>query len=200
MNKLLPWLISVVLAVVVGAVSYHYNGVVMAKDAELEAANIHYKEVLAAKDAEIQAVNEKNSSFVAQANTRIKAADDQVGASNEKLKQLAIEARTKIQEIAADANEKIRVANQPEPTVLVTFRKALLGSGGVARIKNSSPQPISIALIAERVSTNQRKGFELIIDGGVFKEIGEREGWAFLSGDTLKVSQPNHKSLSFPVR
>ena len=84
--------------------------------------------------------------------------------------------------------------------MLVSFRKAIFGSGSVAMIRNSSSQSISVSLVAERSSTNQRRPFELTIDGGQVKEIGEREGWAFLNGDALKISQPGHKSLSFSFR
>jgi hypothetical protein len=182
MNKFLPWLVSVALAIALVAVTVHYNGVV------------------AAKDAELQALNEKNSSLSTQVSLQLKAADDKINAVNEKLQQVASEARTRIQALAAEANEKLQAANQPEPTVLVSFRKAFFGSGSVAMIKNSSSQSISISLVAERSSTNQRRPFEITIDGGQVKEIGEREGWAFLNGDALKVSQPGHKPLSFSFR
>jgi FtsZ-binding cell division protein ZapB len=182
MNKFLPWLVSVALAIALVAVTVHYNGVV------------------AAKDAELQALNEKNSSLSTQVSLQLKAADDKINAVNEKLQQVASEARTRIQALAAEANEKLQATNQPEPTVLVSFRKAFFGSGSVAMIKNSSSQSISISLVAERSSTNQRRPFEITIDGGQVKEIGEREGWAFLNGDALKVSQPGHKPLSFSFR
>ena len=182
MSKFLPWVTSVVLAVALIAVTVHYNGVV------------------AAKEAELQVAIEKNSSLSNQVSTQLKAADDKINAANEKLQQVATEARTRIQALAAEANEKLQSANQPEPTVLVSFRKAIFGSGSVAMIKNSSSQSISVSLVAERSSTNQRRPFELTIDGGQVKEIGEREGWAFLNGDALKISQPGHKSLSFSFR
>lgn len=166
----------------------------------LVAVSVHFNGVIATKDAELQAANEKNSSLVAQASSQLRAADDKINAANEKLQQVATEARTRIQALASEANEKLQAANQPEPTVLVSFRKAFLGSGGVATIKNTSSQPIAVSLVAERSSTSQRRPFDLTIDGGLVKEIGEREGWAFLAGDTLKVSQPGHKPLSFAFR
>ena len=196
MNKILPWVVAAALAVALLVVSVHYNAVVAAKDAELQAVNA----VVAAKGAELQAANDKISSLVAQADAQLKAANERVSAANEKLQQVATEARTRIQAVAAEANERLQAANQPEPTVLVSFRKAFLGSGSVATIRNTSSQPISVSLVAERAATSQRRPFELIIDGGLVKEIGEREGWAFLAGDTLKVSQPGHKPVSFNFR
>jgi hypothetical protein len=119
----------------------------------------------------------------------VKEANEKINAAHEK-----------IQQVATDAHRKIQAANQPEPTVLVSFRKSLFGSGSVATIKNSSSQSISVSLVAERPSTNESRPFSTIIDGGMSKEIGEREGWAFLAGDTLNVSQPNHKSVSYSFK
>jgi hypothetical protein len=182
MNKLLPWLISAVLAITV--ISLH----------------VHYTKIVAAKDLEIQAADEKNSLLVAQANNKLKEAGEKVNAANEKLKQVANEAREKMQALSQEANEKIQAANQPEPTVSVNFRKALLNSGGVATLKSTAPQTIALTVVATRPATSQQKQFDLVVDSGQVKEIGEREGWAFLSGDTLKISQPSHKSVSYTVR
>lgn len=190
MKKLLPWFVSVVLAIALVALHLHYKDVIATQDTEHNAA-------LAIKGAELKAANDKNASLVTEAENELKEARQRVTAANEKLQQAATEARTRIQALAAEASDKLQVANQPEPTVLVSFRKAFLGSGGVATIKNTSSQAISVSLLAIRTATNQQKAFELVIDGGSLKEIGEREGWAFLGGDTLKVSQPSHKSISF---
>jgi hypothetical protein len=182
MNKILPWLISVALAIALAVVHYHYKG------------------IIAAKDVELQAASERNASLVTEAENRLKEAGEKVTAANERLQQLATEARAKLQALTTEANEKLQVANQPEPTVLVSFRKAFLGSGGVATIKNTASQAISVSLVAARSATNQQRQFELVVDGGLVKEIGERDGWAFLSGDTLKISQPSHKVVTFTVK
>ncbi len=171
MNKILPWLISVALAIALAVVHFHYKGIIDAKDMELQTAS------------------EKNASLVYETENRLKEAGEKVTAANERLQQLA-----------SEANEKLQVANQPEPTVLVSFRKALLGSGGVATIRNIASQAISVSLVAARSATNQQRQFDLVVDGGLFKEIGELEGWAFVSGDTLKILQPGHKVVSITVK
>jgi hypothetical protein len=182
MNKLLPWLVSAVLAIT--AISLH----------------IHFTKIVAAKDIEIQAANEKNALLVAESNNKLKAASEKVNAANEKLKQVATEANQKMQAISQEANEKLQAANQPEPTVMVSFRKAVMNSGGVATLRNTAPRTIALTIVATRPATSQQRQFDLIVDSGQVKEIGEREGWAFLSGDTLKISQPSHKSVSYTVR
>ena len=139
---------------------------------------LYFQDVISGKDSEIQALTQKYNSLAADTNAKIAAAN------------------TKLQQLAAEANEKLAVANQPEVSVLVSFRKALFGSGDIAVIKNISSQSIPISLTVNRSSTGQQKQLELVFDGGQFKEIGEREGWAFLPGDTIQISQPGHKSLT----
>ena len=144
----------------------------------LVAIVLYFQDVIKGKDSEIQALTQKYNSLAADANAKISTAN------------------TKLEQLATEANEKLAVANQPEVSVLVSFRKAFFGSGDIAVIKNISSQSIPVSLTVNRSSTGQRKQLELVFDGGQFKEIGEREGWAFLPGDTIQVSQPGHKSLT----
>jgi hypothetical protein len=37
------------------------------------------------------------------------------------------------------------------------------------------------------------------LDAGRYKEIGGLEGWAFVQGDAVTISQGGHKSKSFVV-
>ena len=124
--------------------------------------------------------------------------------SREKYNQLISEANQKLSdankrynELATDANQKLRTASQPEVEVQVSFRKALINSGNVSMLKNISGRSIAIAVEAKRPSTGKSKKFDLTLDASQMKEIGEIEGWAFISGDTLRISQPEHKELVF---
>jgi hypothetical protein len=98
--------------------------------------------------------------------------------TNDKLQ----EANQRQNEIVEEANKKLQSANQPEVPVTVGFRGAFFGSGSVAHITNQSNQSIAVK----------------VIDGGMSKEIGEQEGWAFVSGDTVTIEQAGHKSRSYP--
>jgi hypothetical protein len=46
-----------------------------------------------------------------------------------------------------------------------------------------------------RASSGQSRSFDITLDSGRKRELGEREGWAFVAGDTLTITQPEHKSL-----
>ena len=110
---------------------------------------------------------------------------------------MVADSSAKMQALAAQANQKIQIANLPEVKVKVTFRKAIFSSGNVAHINNISNQSIAITTDVERPSAGQKKSFTLTIDPGQSKEIGERQGWAFVNGDVMTITQPGHKSLTF---
>ena len=131
------------------------------------------------KDAEIAVLKSQLDKVLSEANTKI------------------ADANAKIKALAEEANQKIQVANLREVSVRIGFRKALLSSGNVAAFTNTSGQAIAIDAEIERPSSAQRRTFSLTLDPGQTKEIGEREGWAFLSRDIITVSQPDHKALRF---
>lgn len=129
------------------------------------------------KDTEISNLKQRYSQLVIDANKKL------------------ADANTKVTQIAEEANAKIRLANLPEIPVRVSFRKALLGSGNVAAFQNSASETVAVTANIERPSTGQSRIFNLTIDPHLTKEIGELEGWAFISGDTVTLTQGNHKSL-----
>jgi hypothetical protein len=69
--------------------------------------------------------------------------------------------------------------------VTITFRRALLGFGRVARIKNQSDQTLSLlASIANRTS-DAAQAVAIVVPPHRTKEIGRFQGWDFASGDRL---------------
>lgn len=182
MKKFAPWILAVILSTL--SVSMY----------------VYYKGIIEGKDAEIKSLTDKNSALVADANAKLKEAGEQIRSANARAQEIASDANSKIQALAADANQKIQAANQPEPTVSISFRKALLGSGNVAVIKNTSSQSISLSLAISRPSTNQQNTLDVVLDPARPKEIGHREGWAFILGDSIVVSQPGHKTVTFSFR
>lgn len=133
------------------------------------------------KDAEIAALKSQLDKVLSEANAKI------------------ADANVKYKALAEEANQKIQVASLREVSVRIGFRKALLSSGNVAAFTNTSGQAIAIDAEIERPSSAKRRTFSLTLDPGQTKEIGEREGWAFLSRDAITVSQPEHKALRFVV-
>ena len=137
-------------------------------------------------------------------NAQIEQKNSELSELQAKYNQLVSEANQKLQEanqrnanLAAEANEKLRLAQQPEVDVQISFRKALMSSGNVVGVKNTAGNAIAITAEVSRPSSGAKRTFELTIDPGQTTEIGEREGWAFISGDKIQISQSEHKSLTF---
>jgi hypothetical protein len=201
MKKIIPWALLVILSIAYAATFYQYEKTVKLKDAEIEDVKNRYAQFVAATNTKL----DQARSMIEQADSRAQTvaieAENKVQLAtteaNSKIQELSNDMNSKIQSLSVETSKKLKSANLPEATALVTFRKALISSGSVAVIKNTSSQSIAITLTTARPTSNQRKNFDLIIDAGKFKEIGEREGWAFLKGDIALVSQPEHKSLQF---
>lgn len=170
--KYLPWVIS---AVCLGVLGFTWQ------DSRTR---------LEQKDAELESLRGQYNLLVADANAKIEAA-------NSKAKKIAEEANNLLKQQETEANEKLQQANLREAEVSVKFRKALLSSGHVAGFTNTSSQPVAIVAHVLRASTGQSRSFEMTLDPGRTKEVGEREGWAFLVGDKITVEQPDRKSLIF---
>ena len=197
MSKLIPWIIAVAATLGLIGSHFYYRDVVARKDTAI--AEVESK--LAALDRDSQA---KVQALSARAATAEQRASEVSAEAVAKVQQIAEEASTKVQEVSAEAaakldaarresNARVEAASKPDTTVSVTFRKAILASGLVAGFRNTSKGPIEIGVTAVRPSTRQERQYRMVLDAQQAKEIGEREGWAFLPGDTVLVTQPEHK-------
>ena len=182
MNKSIPWLLSALLAIALGVAVYYYQGLIKEKDAQLDSATSKLSAQAAENDAKLREANQ-NAERAAKA-----------------VQQVATEANAKIEALTDTASKQLAAANLPEATVLLSTRKALVSSGNVAIIKNASTQTIGISVVATRPASNQRQSFEMVLDSQQTKEIGEREGWAFISGDVVTAEQAGHKPRSLTVK
>ena len=99
-----------------------------------------------------------------------------------------------------EARNEIAAANRPEATVIVNFRKGFVDNGDVAIFSNISGRTTVITAEIARPSSGKTKSFELAFDRGTTRNLGESEGWAFLSGDTVTIHQDGHKSLTYANR
>lgn len=176
--KYLPWLVSVLLVALLA---------VLWNDSQSK---------LAQKDMELQGLKQQYDNLVTQSNNKIAEVTTK---SKMQYDALVTEANAQNKQLTEDATTKLQLANQAEIQVRVGFRKAMLKSGLVAGFTNLSSQSIAVSVNVQRGSSGQSRNFELTLDPGKPKEIGEREGWAFIPGDSLTVSQPDHKSLSVQI-
>lgn len=180
-GKFIPWILLVILG---GIFGYTWKSM----DSEIEKKTI-----------ELADIKGKYDQLVSESNVKLKLAEQEKSrlvaeASKEKIN-LVTQAEQEKSKLIAEANEKLQLASQPEVQIQIGFRKALLNSGNVAVLKSRARESIAITLEVTRPSSGSRRSFELILDSNQVKEIGAREGWAFVAGDMLRVSQSNHKAV-----
>ncbi len=100
----------------------------------------------------------------------------------------------------ASLQDQLDQANRPQAEVLVNFIKPVFGNGYYARVVNTGSSTLVYTTRITRPSTGTGKTWTLTIDAGRFTDIGEQEGWAFISGDTITVTQSNHKAYTLSLR
>ena len=140
-----------------------------------------FQQKIASKDAEITQVRSQLQDLELQANAKIE------------------EANHRYNNLVEDANKKLRAASMREVDVRVRFRAAFLSTGNVAMITNTGSRAAEYRIAIERPSTEKRLDLDVVLDSNATKEIGEKEGWPFISGDRVTVNQTDHKSLSFSL-
>ena len=215
MQKIIPWLLSAILSILLGAVALYYKNELTQRDLEIQSLKTAAAQTLAEATAKLKAADDRVAKTDASAAERIAAADAAAKATEAlaaaRMKETSDQAAAKIQEtndqarvrvetLEAEARNKLQAANLPEATVDVTFRKAVMSNGSVALFRNTSQVSTPFAIVAVRPATNQSRKFTPVLDGGRITEIGEREGWAFLPGDVVRVVQPGHKPRDFNLK
>jgi hypothetical protein len=78
----------------------------------------------------------------------------------------------------------------------ISYRKAPMGPGLVVDFKNRSNRSLSVAATFTNPTLHQEKTFRVDVPDNGVKEFGHLEGWAFASGDTIKVAHKEYKPLS----
>jgi hypothetical protein len=164
----LPWAAAAVLAVALAGTWVSKQSAIVSLEGQVRDRDARLQQ----KDAEISTLKERHSKTVDEANSRLRA-------------------------LADEANQKLTLAQQPEVQVQAGFRKAMLHSGKVFLLRSTAPGSVAVTVDVERPGTGTSRSFDITLDAGQVKEIGELEGWAFVSGDTIKVSRPDHKPLKY---
>lgn len=171
-KSVVPWAVAGSIGIAAFAIWMSMHSTILAKDA-----------VIREKEAQIATLRDQQSKTVEEANRRLKS--------------LAEEADSRVRSLADQATQKLQVANQPEVPVQVGFRKALVHAGNVLLLRTTAGSAIAVLAEIERPGTSTSRSYQITLDPGRVRELGEREGWAFVSGDTIRISHPEHKSLKF---
>lgn len=179
-SKILPWVLLLVVCIVFGFVWQSMNAQLNQNASELAVLKEQQRKVADEAQSTIKQIEQEKVQILSAANQE-----------KQKLQSEMDQEKAKLQ---VEAQQALQLANLPEAQVQVSFRKALLSDGSVARFKSSATSSIAISVEVKRPGTGVNKQFDLTLDPNNVKEIGDREGWAFVSGDSILITQPGHKA------
>lgn len=94
--------------------------------------------------------------------------------------------------------ELAQLREAPLP-VDVTFRAGRPGTGFIAQLDNRGADPVVVDVAIARPSTGETATVQLEIPARGLGELGPGNGWAFASGDTLRVSGGRYQALTLRV-
>jgi Tfp pilus assembly protein PilX len=128
---------------------------------------------------------------VASAESRASAAEGAVSRARAELK--------RAQAAVADKEAELAKLRETPLPVDVTFRAGRPGTGFIAQIDNHTGDAIIVDVAIERAWTNESTTVQIDIPARGMSEIGAGNGWAFASGDSLKISGGTYRPLTLRV-
>lgn len=87
---------------------------------------------------------------------------------------------------------------KPEIPLQLSVRKGIIDAGYVLMIRNPTGQDIIVAAFIQS-PTGQSIERRLVIPANLGKNIGESEGWAFTSRDTVTFKSPGYQDLIYMI-
>ena len=129
---------------------------------------------------------------------QVAVAQEQVAAASKS----AANARRELQAaqalVAQRDAELAKLREAPLP-VDVTFRAGRPGTGFIAQLDNRGADPVVVDVEIARPSTGETATVQLEIGARGLGELGPGNGWAFASGDTLRVSGGSYRAITLRV-
>jgi len=92
-----------------------------------------------------------------------------------------------------------RDTEKPNMPVRVIVRESIVGEGLVAQFHNETSHRLVVDVILEDKNQNNKRSGALALEPNAVTEIGWIEGWKFTSGDTIKISHSNYKTIKYQI-
>jgi hypothetical protein len=115
------------------------------------------------------------------------------------LKTKTTEADKRIETLEAQlaaAQQQLEQNSQLPLPVDITFRAGRPGTGLVARFQNLSNADLNVTVRPRHVDSGETREFNLKLPAHALAELGQTEGWAFQTGDTLSIKGGSYQPLS----
>lgn len=87
---------------------------------------------------------------------------------------------------------QIEQLEKPDLPVSVRARRAIFGQGYVVLIHNNIGQTLSVRVTVSRAGVDPRI-LNMVINPNGLQELGQRQGWAFAPGDSLRMANPRFR-------
>lgn len=92
-----------------------------------------------------------------------------------------------------------RLLKLPEMPIQLSYRRAITGPGLVVSFRNTSNRALAVAVTLRNPSLNQQKIIRIDVSPSQAREVGYLEGWAFASGDTIRITHNDYKQSEVRV-
>jgi hypothetical protein len=102
-------------------------------------------------------------------------------------------------QLQAQNAELLRQAGLKTLPIGVGFRKAILGHGEVAVLRNLSATGLAVKARIVDAATHQEHNFTIDIEPGRPTEFGYVQGYAFEPGDAVTLSHDGYKTVYWEV-
>lgn len=90
---------------------------------------------------------------------------------------------------------KSRLAIKPEMPIKISFRRAIMGPGAVAKIETTVKKTVLVKVTVDDSVLGYKKEFKLSIDPTLGVEIGHAEGVPITDGDIITVFNSDYEPL-----
>lgn len=90
--------------------------------------------------------------------------------------------------------------DKPNMPVKVMARDSLVGEGLVAQFHNESSNKLVVYILLEDKNKSNKHSGNLVLQPNSMQEIGWVEGWKFESGDTIKITHSDYKSIKYYIQ
>jgi hypothetical protein len=87
-----------------------------------------------------------------------------------------------------------RGAARGDLPVEASFRREPAGKGLTLLLTNKSKRHLSLEAMVKRPRLKQTKTFQLEVPPGATTELGYRQGWSFVSGDTVSLIHESYNA------
>ena len=92
----------------------------------------------------------------------------------------------------AQLQQRMNELGKRDLPVRVGSRKALLSAGRVLMVQNLSAADLPVTAVFGRPGAPSQTR-ELVISANGTEQIGERQGWQFADGDSVRLSNPRYR-------